>query len=118
LNLAIFAMPQPNSCSFQQRITLPITVICDNVRDPGNLGSIIRTCAAVGCDRLIAIKGCVDTWDPKVIRSGMGAHFRLPMINDVGWETIINHIPENSKIYLADYKYSLEDKTLLNDDRK
>jgi hypothetical protein len=48
----------------------------------------------------------------------MGAHFRLPMINDVGWETIINHIPENSKIYLADYKYSLEDKTLLNDDRK
>src|SRR4051812_42920661 len=111
-------MPRSDSCSFQQRITLPISVICDNIRDPGNMGTIIRTCAAVGCDRLIAIKGCVDIWDPKVIRSGMGAHFRLPIINDVGWETIINHIPENSHIYLADHKHSLEDKILSNDDRK
>jgi len=114
--MAIFAMPRPDSCSFEQRITLPITVICDNVRDPGNMGSIIRTCAAVGCDRLIAIKGCVDIWDPKVIRSGMGSHFRLPIINDIGWETIINHIPEHSQIYLADNKYSFEDKTTLSND--
>ncbi|CAF1000960.1 unnamed protein product [Rotaria sordida] len=113
--MAIFAMPQPDHCSFKERITLPITVICDNVRDPGNMGTIIRTCAAVGCDHLIAIKGCVDIWDPKVIRSGMGAHFRLPMINDVGWETIINHIPEHSKIFLADHKYSYEEKDITND---
>lgn len=118
LYLAIFTMPKPDSCSFQQRITLPITVICDNVRDPGNLGSIIRTCAASGCDRLIATKGCVDIWDPKVIRSGMGSHFRLSMINDISWETINQHIPENSKVYLADHKYSLDDKPSLNDDRK
>ncbi|CAF0890940.1 unnamed protein product [Adineta steineri] len=114
--LAIFAMPRPDTCSFQQRITLPITVICDNVRDPGNMGTIIRTCAAVGCDRLLALKGCVDIWDPKVIRSGMGAHFRLPIINDVGWETIANHIPEMSKIYLADHKYSFEENKTLSDD--
>ncbi|CAF1048281.1 unnamed protein product [Rotaria sp. Silwood1] len=114
--MAIFAMPQLDHCPFKERITLPITVICDNVRDPGNMGTIIRTCAAVGCDRLIVIKGCVDIWDPKVIRSGMGSHFRLPMINDVGWETIINHIPENSKIYLADHKYSYEEKDTTNDD--
>ena len=111
-------MPQPDSCSFAQRVTLPITVICDNIRDPGNLGTIIRTCASVGCDRLIAIKGCVDIWDPKVIRSGMGSHFRLPIINDVGWETIANHLPENSQIYLADHKHSLEEKSSLKDDRK
>lgn len=111
-------MPKSDSCSFQQRITLPITVICDNIRDPGNLGSIIRTCAAAGCDRLIALKGCVDIWDPKVIRSGMGSHFRLSMINDVGWETINNHIPENSKVYLADHKHSYEDPTSMNDTSK
>ncbi|CAF0818863.1 unnamed protein product [Adineta ricciae] len=113
--MAIFAMPQPDTCPFQQRITLPITVICDNVRDPGNMGTIIRTCAAVGCDRLLAIKGCVDIWDPKVIRSGMGAHFRLPIVNDVGWETIVGHLPENSKVYLADRVYSFENKVLPDD---
>ena len=111
-------MPQPGSCSLEQRVTLPITVICDTIRDPGNLGTIIRTCASVGCDRLIASKGCVDIWDPKVIRSAMGAHFRLPLINDVGWETIAHHIPENSHIYLADHRYSPDEQTTLNDDRK
>lgn len=118
IHLAIFAMPQPGSCSLEQRVTLPISVICDNIRDPGNLGTIIRTCASIGCDRLIATKGCVDIWDPKVIRSAMGAHFRLPLINDVGWETIPQHIPEKSHIYLADHKYSLDEKPALNDDRK
>ena len=111
-------MPRLDTCSFQGRTVLPITVICDNVRDPGNMGAIIRTCAAVGCDRLITLKGCVDIWDPKVIRSGMGAHFRLPMINDVGWETILNHIPEHSRIFLADHRYSFEEKTIDDNDRK
>ena len=111
-------MPRPDTCSFQQRITLPITVICDNVRDPGNMGTIIRTCAAVGCDRLVALKGCVDIWDPKVIRSGMGAHFRLPIINDVGWETIAQHIPEHSQVFLADHKHTLEEATPSKEERR
>jgi len=115
--MAIFAMPRPDTCSFAQRVTVPITVICDNVRDPGNLGTIIRTCAAVGCDRLVAMKGCVDIWDPKVIRSGMGGHFRLPILNDIGWETIANHLPDSSQIFLADHKYSFgEENSVLNDD--
>ena len=111
-------MPQQDSCSYSERIALPITVICDNVRDPGNMGTIIRTCAAIGCNRFIALKGCVDIWDPKVIRSGMGAHFRLPMINDIGWETVVHHIPENSKVYLADHKYEYEDERTMNNNRK
>ncbi|CAF0780044.1 unnamed protein product [Didymodactylos carnosus] len=106
--MALFTMPKPGETPFQQRIELPITVICDNVRDPGNMGTIIRTCASVGCDRLIATKGCVDIWDPKVIRSGMGAHFRLPMVNEIGWETLVNYIPNTSQIYLADHKYSMD----------
>jgi 16S rRNA (guanosine(1370)-2'-O)-methyltransferase len=84
-------MPRTDTCSFKQRISLPITVVCDNVRDPGNMGTIIRTCAAAGCDRLLTLKGCVDIWDPKVIRSGMGAHFRLPITPDIGWETLADH---------------------------
>ncbi|CAL7933470.1 unnamed protein product [Xylocopa violacea] len=53
--------PAPNA--------LPLTIICDNVREPGNLGSIMRAAAGVGCEKLILMKGCVDLWDPKVLRS-------------------------------------------------
>lgn len=38
---------------------IPLTIICDNVREPGNLGSIIRIAAAVGCEKLLLMKGIV-----------------------------------------------------------
>ena len=38
---------------------LPLTVICENIREPGNLGSIMRSVAAVGCEKLILMKGIV-----------------------------------------------------------
>ncbi|KAL2731393.1 carnitine O-acetyltransferase-like isoform X1 [Vespula squamosa] len=63
--------PAPNA--------LPLTIICENIRDPTNLGSIIRTAAGVGCEKLILLKGCVNLWDIKVLRSAAGAHFRLPI---------------------------------------
>ncbi len=56
------------------------TVIVDRVQDPGNLGSIIRTAAAMGFSQVLAIKGSVALWSPKVLRAGMGAHFSLYMV--------------------------------------
>jgi tRNA G18 (ribose-2'-O)-methylase SpoU len=69
---AIANMPKKGECRFKGASSVPITLVIDQVRDPGNMGSLIRTAAAVGCERILLSKGCVDLWDPKVIRSGMG----------------------------------------------
>ncbi|RWS21977.1 RNA methyltransferase-like protein 1 [Leptotrombidium deliense] len=82
---------------------LPVTLIADNIRDPGNLGTIIRTAAAAGIERVLCVKGCVDAWESKVVRSSCGAHFRIPVIHDLEWPFIFNYIPTNAvKVYVAD----------------
>lgn len=56
------------------------TVVLDRVQDSGNLGSLLRSAAAFGVAQVIALKGCVALWSPKVLRAGMGAHFALRLI--------------------------------------
>ena len=81
---------------------LPLTIVCDNIREPGNLGSIMRAAAAVGCEKLIIMKGCVDLWDPKVLRSAAGTHFQLPIHAFPTWDEIPLLISEDSNIFVAD----------------
>ena len=59
------------------------TVVLDRVQDAGNLGSILRTAAALGAAQVIALKGCAALWSPKVLRAGMGAHFALRLVEGV-----------------------------------
>ena len=54
-------------------------LVLDGVQDPGNLGTIWRTADALGCDGLILVQLCADPFSPKVVRSTMGACFRLPV---------------------------------------
>ena len=55
-------------------------LVLDGVQDPGNVGTIWRTADAFGADALVLLPGCADPWSPKVVRSTMGACFRLPVL--------------------------------------
>jgi len=80
-------------------------VVADGIRDPGNLGTLLRTCAAAGVQAVLLAPGTVDPFSPKVLRAGMGAHFRLP-IRQVDWQAIHSHCrtipPHPLNILLAD----------------
>lgn len=56
------------------------TVVLDRLQDPGNVGSILRTASAMGFSQVVALKGSVALWSPKVLRAGMGAHFALTLV--------------------------------------
>ena len=62
-------------------------LIPDQIRDPGNLGTLLRTAAATGVQAVLLPPETTDAFAPKVLRSGMGAHFRLP-IRAMAWEEI------------------------------
>ncbi|KAI4880587.1 hypothetical protein NFI96_018135, partial [Prochilodus magdalenae] len=103
--IAIFSKPDASRLSFPEdlrRQTVPLFLICDNVRDPGNLGTILRCAAAAGCDRVLLSKGCVDAWEPKVLRAAMGAHFRLPIFPGLDWTDISEHLPKPMTVHVAD----------------
>lgn len=52
-------------------------VLLDGVQDVGNVGSILRSCAAAGIRDVLLGPGCANAWSPRVLRAGQGAHFRL-----------------------------------------
>ena len=52
-------------------------VMLEDLQDPGNLGSILRTCAAAGVRHVLLSRGSVHAWSPRVLRAAMGAHFSL-----------------------------------------
>ncbi len=65
------------------------TVVLDRVQDPGNVGSILRSAAAFGVPQVLALKGTVALWSPKVLRAGMGAHFGLRLLEGLEPEALL-----------------------------
>jgi TrmH family RNA methyltransferase len=59
------------------------TLLVEDVQDPGNLGSMLRTAAAAGVAQVLLSKACAFAWSPKVLRAGQGAHFLTRIAEDV-----------------------------------
>lgn len=83
-----------------------LLLILDRIRNPGNLGTMLRTAGAAGAEAVILGPGCVDAYNPKVIRGGMGAHLRLP-IHQMKWAAL-TPLVANMKVWLAAAKGETE----------
>jgi RNA methyltransferase, TrmH family len=67
----------------------------DEISDPGNLGTIIRTADWFGADAILLSENCVDVFNPKVIRACMGSIFHLPVLGNINLEKLIDKIKES-----------------------
>lgn len=63
-------------------------VYCDNVKDPGNLGTIIRTADAAGMGGVLLSRGCADLYNPKTVRSSMGSFFAIDIVRNIDYDTL------------------------------
>ena len=64
------------------------SVVLDRLQDAGNVGSILRSAAALGFGQVIALKGTAALWSPKVLRAGMGAHFALHLVESASVDAL------------------------------
>jgi TrmH family RNA methyltransferase len=77
-----------------------LILILDRLRDPGNLGTILRSAEAAGAGQVLLAPGTVDAYSPKVVRGAMGAHFRLPLVS-LDWPDIAQEV-QGRPVWLAD----------------
>lgn len=71
--------------------TTGLCLLLENLQDPGNVGTILRTAAAAGVNQVWLTPGCADIWSPKVLRAGMGAHFHLDLCERIDTDTALQH---------------------------
>jgi TrmH family RNA methyltransferase len=87
-------------------IQRPVLLILDNLADPGNMGTILRTALAADVHEVLMTNNCVDCYNPKVLRSAAGAHVALPIETDLAWEAIAErvalHCGDVPRVLLAD----------------
>ena len=92
----IMAVIKKNKERPQVKFDEDIIVALDDIQDPGNLGTILRTVDSIGLKQLIVSKGTADAYNPKVVRSTMGAIFRVKVIEVENLKETIEIIRKNN----------------------
>lgn len=84
----------------------PCLLILDDLADPGNMGTILRTALAANVDSVLLTPHCADCFSPKVVRAAAGAHVALPIDAELSWEKIEErtekHCGPYNRIFLAE----------------
>ena len=96
--------------------SLDFALICDAIRDPGNLCTILRTADAANVQAVFLAPGTTDPWAPKVLRAGMGAHFHIPLYK-LSWEEIENTLKRQPQAITTYYAAADAENTLWEADQ-
>jgi len=101
----------------------PLLLVLDELSDPGNLGTILRSALAADVDEVLLTPGSVDAYHPKVVRAAAGVHVRLPIRPEQSWEQIAERLagaPKTAQTLLAEaggerpyYAFDLTRRTAL-----
>lgn len=103
--IALIDIPQPATTVSDTRFTL----FLEDIQDPGNLGSMLRSAAAAGCDAVFLSPACADAWSPKVLRAAMGGHFALDILERQDLPSVAQAFPGTLLAASLQAKHSLYD---------
>ncbi|GCE10333.1 TrmH family RNA methyltransferase [Tengunoibacter tsumagoiensis] len=96
--ICVLRLDALNSAQMQDRrqpAHRPVLLILDDIADPGNMGTILRTALAADVSQVILTPNCVDYYSPKVVRAATGAHLRLPVVVDASWAAIATLVKQH-----------------------
>ena len=80
---------------------MPLIMALENLQDPGNLGTVLRTAEGAGVTGILLSSGCVDLYNPKVIRSTMGSIYRMPFFVADDFHAAIRELKEHGVRWYA-----------------
>lgn len=121
--LAIATVPPP-----QAPVTTGFVLALDEVQDPGNVGTLIRTAAAAGAQQVWLSPGCAFAWSVKTLRASQGAHFHTQVLEDVNlptalaqfkgqrWATLPRDIGAVKTVSLFDAKFGSDNALVLSNE--
>ena len=115
--LLVLEKKQPLLADLVLKNEQPFLVVLDEVQDPGNMGTIIRTADAAGCDAVILTGNCADVYAPKAVRATMGSLFHLPVLSGVAVSELAEFL-ENQKIPLFITMLDEHSKPYFSEDMK
>lgn len=91
--------------------TSPLVMVLDGVRDPGNMGTLLRSAAGAGVDHVVIAPECVDPYHPRSVRAGMGAHYRIGFSHR-SWDELRPYLTNFDIVALADARGNAEYDTV------